>query len=66
MSWRECFCECHSVIPVSISDRVAAATACSKCHDAHVQRYVKDEPPSRPVAEPPAPADATGDGEGSE
>jgi hypothetical protein len=52
-----CMCECHSVIPVHISDRVAAASACSKCHDAHVQRYVRTED-RKP--HPPRPADATG------
>jgi hypothetical protein len=36
-----CMCECHSVIPVHISDRVAAASACSGCHDQHVQKYDK-------------------------
>jgi hypothetical protein len=55
-SWNSCFCECHSVIPVFINDRVHAATACSKCHDAHVQKYDKDEPPIIP-----SPADACGD-----
>jgi hypothetical protein len=55
-SWNSCFCGCHSVIPVFINDRVHAATACSHCHDAHVQKYDKDEPPLAP-----RPADACGD-----
>lgn len=61
--FRICLCDCHTVIPVSIYDRVAAASACSKCHDAHVQKYVKHG--HRPA--PPRPADACGDiGEGRE
>lgn len=58
-SWNSCFCECHSVIPVFIKDRVHAATACSKCHDAHVQKYVKGHGHRPPT--PPRPADACGD-----
>lgn len=37
--YRICLCSCHTVIPVSIYDRVAAASACSQCHDAHVQKF---------------------------
>ena len=63
-TWNSCFCECHSVIPVFIRDRVAAATACSKCRNDHVQKYGHN-PHDRPSA--PRPADACGDtGEGSE
>ncbi|HUQ70674.1 MAG TPA: hypothetical protein VM165_14185 [Planctomycetaceae bacterium] len=58
---------------MSISDRIAAVTACTTCWENHVQQYAKDpsfrkEKFDRPEPfEPPRPADACGDdGEGAE
>lgn len=66
-SWNTCKCACHDGA-VSISDRIAAATACGTCFENHVQKYEKDpkfrrEKFDKPEPfEPPRPADATGDG----
>jgi hypothetical protein len=64
MSWRDCWCHCHSMVPVDrISDRIAAASACPECTDDHVQKYVvgNELPPKKAeYVDPPAPADATG------
>lgn len=49
MSWRDCWCHCHSMVPADrIGDRIAAASACPECRDDHVQKYVKESTPIKP------------------
>lgn len=64
--YRICLCECHTVIPVSIYDRIAAATACGECRDAHVQRYVKEQRPAKPAPDTSTAWTDQSDGEGRE
>lgn len=66
-TWNSCFCGCHSVIPVFIDDRVHAATCCTICHNAHVQKYVRENEPPRPAPDTSTVwVDSQSDGEGRE